>query len=392
MSTPSKRAVRHVYLLNPAREPEQELMIYVPVDVWRDLLYMTGVGLFFGVGKGSNIDSTGEVCSPLGAKDKRGLPLVERSPRNIPPPPDQAHAESIPYPGIGLQQTRHGVDGVVAISKGEAEVIGKMLRVWAHLETRRALQMNGQPERALGVTRKQREANEEEINVGRAAQWTVPPHENWRAVAQQLGEWLCVQTRNPATDIYISMNPDALEQAARRDMSSPAVFGKYPERFDLRRVNEGPAAPPKDRPPNPARIELLERLQDDLPGEWDDGGARGALLWVSPFAITVSVASTHARSLVVTANHLSDVSQRRQVVGWKRLRQVLANLVAETIYHRLWGGTEDGLGPVWAETEVRATLTKMRAYLTEGNRSWDDTARKMVARIDRLLALPEQTP
>lgn len=384
MSNPAKRTTRYVYLLNPAREPEQEAMIYVPVDVWRDLLVMTGIGLFFGVGKGSNIDATGEVLSPLGAKDKRGLPLVERGPRNIQPSPDQAQATSEPYPGIGLQQTRYGVDSVVAISKGEAEVIGKMLRVWAHLETSRAAMLCGG--KTLNATRKRRHANEDEIEVGRAAQWTVPPHENWRKVAEQLGAWLCVRT-SAGADVYISMNPDALDQAVRRDLAAPAVFGEYPARIDRRRADEGFGAPPADPPPSPAAEALLTRLRAELPGDWSDGGARGALLWIFPFAIAVSAASVSARSLTVTAEHLRDVNRRRLGLGWGALRDVLADLVAETVCQRLWIGNATDLGPSWARVEVCKALVKLREQLTRGNSADTSTTTRMVESVDRLLDL-----
>jgi hypothetical protein len=376
MSDPRKRSTLYVYLLNPGRQPEQARSIYIPVDAWRDLLFMTGIGLFFGVGKGSNIDATGVVLSPLGREDKQGLSLVERGPRNLPPPPEQQHNTGEPYPGIGLQLNPFSTRGVVAIRRDEAEVIGKMLRVWAHLESARAAEIAAQNERALVTTRKRRHANEEHIETGRASQWTVPPHQSWITLARELGEWLCAKT-SESTDVYISMNLDALEQAVRRDQQPAA---------------EAPGTAPEELTLSLAQMDLLERLHTELPGEWSGDVARGARLLVSPFAITVSVASTHARSVLVTAEHLNDVSQRRQVVGWGRLRQVLAALVAETVYHRLWVGAADDLGPVWAEAEVRATRAKMRAQIAEHDPPAQDRAHKVMAAIDRLLALPEHTP
>jgi hypothetical protein len=164
----------------------------------------------------NNIDATGEVLSPLGREDKQGLSLVERGPRNLPPPPEQQHNTGEPYPGIGLQLNPYSTRGVVAIRRDDAEVIGKMLRVWAYLESARAAEIAAQPERALVTTRKRRHANEEHIETGRASQWTVPPHRNWITLARELGEWLCAKT-SESTDVYISMNLDALEQAVRRD-------------------------------------------------------------------------------------------------------------------------------------------------------------------------------
>lgn len=367
MSHPSKRAVRHVYLLNPAREPEQEQMIYVPVDVWRDLLFMTGIGLFFGVGKGSTIDATGEVRSPLTAKDRRGLPLVERGPRSLPPSSGQAMEKVEPYPGLGLHQ--HDASGVVALSKVEAEVLGKMLRVWAHLETSRTAQMLVERHRSLCSARQQREANEDTIEVGRASQWTVPPHGAWCNLAQQLGDWLCVQAPD-STDIYIGMNPDELVQAAKRDRLA-----------DVEALGMQPAMPP----PSPAEEALLARLRTDLPGEWSHGGARGALLWLFPFAVAVRPFA--GARFVLTAEHLRDINLRARVtVGWGGLRDNLAAIVAETVCHRLWGALSSDLGPAWARPEVRSKLTGLRAQLTT---SYDASAPgkvKMLAMIDEMLS------
>lgn len=367
MSHPSKRAVRHVYLLNPAREPEQEQMIYVPVDVWRDLLFMTGVGLFFGVGKASNVKGTGEVLSPLVAKDQRGLPLVERGPRALPPSPDQATPDAVePYPGLGLHQ--HGVGSVVALTKVEAEVIGKMLRAWANLETSRTAH-GGLLKHALVDMRKQRKADEDRLDAGRASQWTVPPHGAWCNVAQQIGDWLCVQTPNP-TDIYLGMNPDELVQAATRDrLAHEEALGMQPAK---------PA-------PSPAEEALLARLRTELPGEWSHGGARGALLWVFPFAIAVRPVA-EAR-FVLTAEHLRDIDRRTRVtVGWGGLRDNLACLVAETVCHRLWGALSADIGPVWARVEVLYELAKLREQLTTSYDAKAPGKVKMVAMIDEMLS------
>lgn len=366
MSHPLRRAVRHVYLLNPAREPEQEQMIYVPVDVWRDLLFMTGIGLFFGVGKGSTIDATGEVRSPLTAKDRRGLPLVERGPRSLPPSSGQATETVEPYPGLGLHQ--HDPNGAVALGKVEAEVLGKMLRVWASLEASRAAH-GGLLQAARIDMRRRRKADEDRIEAGRASQWTMPPHENWRNVAQQLGEWLSAQTPNP-TDIYVGMNPDELVQAAKRDRLA-----------DVEALGMQPGMPP----PGPAEEALLARLRTELPGEWSHGGARGALLWVFPFAIAVRPFA-EAR-FVLTAEHVRDINQRSRVtVGWGGLRENLAALVAETVCHRLWGALSSDLGPAWARPEVRSKLTGLRAQLAT---SYDASAPgkvKMLAMIDEMLS------
>lgn len=366
MSHPSRRAVRQVYLLNPAREPEQEQMIYVPVDVWRDLLFMTGIGLFFGVGKGSTIDATGEVRYPLTAKDRRGLPLVERGPRSLPPSSGQATEAVEPYPGLGLHQ--HDPNGAVALSKVEAEVLGKMLRVWASLEASRAAH-GGLLRWARIDMRKRRKADEDRIEAGRASQWTVPPHENWCNVAQQIGEWLSVQTTSP-TDIYIGMNPDELVQAAKRDRLA-----------DVEALGMQPAMPP----PSPTEEALLARLRTELPGEWSHGGARGALLWLFPFAVAVRPFA-EAR-FVLTAEHLRDINQRSRItVGWGGLRENLATLVAETVCHRLWGALSSDLGPAWARPEVRSKLAKLRAQLTT---SYDASAPgkvKVLAMIDEMLS------
>lgn len=371
-----KQSTLYVYLLNPAREYEQDRTIYMPVDVWRDLLFMTGIGLFFGVGKGSNIDATGTVLTALGVEDKRGQPLVERGPRNIPPPPDQEQNTGEPYPGLGLHRNAYCTRAVVALSKVEAEVIGKMLRTWAHLEAARTAEIAAQPERALITTRKRRQANEEHIETGRASQWTVPPHQNWIALAQQLGEWLCVQTPDPS-DIYIGMRTDALEQAVRIDQGLMTAQGP----------TDAAPEPEPSAGPDSAQGALLARLHADLPGNWSDGGARGALLWLYPFAIAVS--QNHGGSLTVIADHL-ELLHRRAFVGWGGLRRLLAELIAETVYHRLWAPISDDSGPAWAHAEVRKKLVEMRAPLTEGYRATDDAARKVVAKIDRmLLEIPE---
>lgn len=375
MRSPSKKpSALHVYLLDPSRPYEQDRTIYVPVDVWRDLLMMTGIGLFFGVGKGSNIDATGEVLTPLRTQDHRGLPLVERGPRNIPPPPDQAHNKGDPYPGIGLQRNAYCTRATVALGRVEAEVLGKMLRTWALLEQDRGAVIQAQPERDLITTRKRRQANEEHIETGRASQWTVPPHQSWIDLAKQLGEWLCVQTVEPS-DIYIGMRTDALEQAVRIDqgLSRPQAPAE--------------ATPEPPAEPSPDNEALLTRLRAELPGDWSDGGARGALLWLFPFSI--SVTQNHGGSLTVLADHL-ELLHRRAFVGWGGLRRLLAELIAETVYHRLWGALSEDSGPAWAHAEVRKKLAEMRAQLLEGYRATDDTARKVVAKIDGiLLEIPE---